>query len=320
MNTRKIEKKLIEFCNCNNVDTIQLSIYNNGEVANFSNKNCSTSFIYEIASITKLITATAVLIACSESELTLSTKLSSIFDKKFKIHESKKNIEIHELLIHKSGLPNIPYELLQKMKSCDANPYSVLQKEMVFNYLISNNDLMIKKYCYSNFGYGLLGIIIEELYQCSLDRFLEAKIFKPLGMYNSSLNKPKNPSILIEGFDLNNKITSIWEDNCLYGGGAMLSTTSDFILYLSQYFSDSSFSKILSPMTIPHSNEMGIGWHRFNYLQRVLGFKNYYWHNGLSGGYASYTALNKMDKKAVVFFANKGIKIDNLALQIITHL
>lgn len=322
MHIERIKRSICEFSIKNSIEHIQGEIYHKGKSYEVSNKENSRKLIFEIGSLTKIITAFTVLIACNEDKLNLDLSLEDIFKKRFLVHESMSKIKIIDILTHSSGFPNLPSTFIKKMSENNSNPYSTLTKEMVMNYLQEKQDIRLPNYCYSNFGYGLLGIILEEVYHLTYDKIIDLKVFNQLGMLNSSINivNPANTKNLAQGYDCKGEKINIWEDYCLGGGGSILSTAADFSKFLSFHFNDSPFNQILISMLIPKTNKMAIGWHRHSLLLKCIGFNSFYWHNGLVGGCASYSTISLKKNSSLIILANKGISIDNLGIEIMSYL
>ncbi len=105
-------------------------------------------------------------------------------------------ITIRHLLTHTSGLPD--YENLMAPE----DPDKVLEEQQLNDYQVlellkreqSGKFAPGTEWDYSNSGYVVLGLIVEKASGLPLARFLEEKIFDPLGMegtilYESGLNQ-----------------------------------------------------------------------------------------------------------------------------------
>jgi CubicO group peptidase (beta-lactamase class C family) len=135
---------------------------------------------FRIASTTKQFTAMLVLQLVEEGMLNLDDKLTDIIKE---YPESKgKGITVGHLLTHRSGIvgePKVPD--LEKIEKLYHSQEQMLK-------LITSFDLASKpgsRYEYSNFGYYLLGLIIERVSGKSYAELLQEKICEPLGMTNT---------------------------------------------------------------------------------------------------------------------------------------
>jgi CubicO group peptidase (beta-lactamase class C family) len=129
--------------------------------------------IYDIASLTKVVSTTTLIMKLIEDgRLTLDTNVSDVLTW-FHI----KDITVYDLLTHTSGLPaDIP------------RAYKLKDKQDVLSN-IKNVKIIYKKHehvCYSDIGYILLGLMIEEITKKSLNENGCEFIFKPLGMHDTS--------------------------------------------------------------------------------------------------------------------------------------
>lgn len=90
------------------------------------------------------------------------------------------NVTIHQLLIHASGIPN--YTSLPEFEK-----QRFFKNSELINFFKSHELEFTpgEKFSYSNSGYYLLGIIIEEITQQNLDVYLEKTFFEPLGMQST---------------------------------------------------------------------------------------------------------------------------------------
>ncbi|MBP6432449.1 MAG: serine hydrolase [Ferruginibacter sp.] len=321
MNTSKLTQRLHKYKEKHNIDTIEIGIVENGVITKISTNGNIESNAFQIASITKIFTALIISIAVKEKLLSFNTTIAQIYKQRHSTFGALGNITIHELLTHCSGLPRIPAELMNIMKHDLNNPYNLISKDDVWQYLLSNPTIGVKKYSYSNFGYGLLSIIIEDVYSQSYNTILKSKIFDVLHMDSSSINPQQNNSkLIIQGYNNLNVHTPVWQDNALSGAGAMISTLDDFIKFINAHFVANPLNEILASQFVVQSKQMCLGWHRQGFLGRLSGLGKYMWHNGTVGGYSSYAAINLVKQKGLIILANKGLIIDDLGYLALSYL
>ncbi|MGG9971567.1 serine hydrolase domain-containing protein [Ferruginibacter sp. SUN002] len=320
MQIDKIQFKINKFSTKNSIKNLQVGVYKDGEIFRLSNSGNISHQAFELASITKVFTGCAIMIAIEENKISLNTTLEQILSNKFEISDSFKSITIEELLTHCSGLPNLPHLFLEKMQTNPTDPYSVLQKDDVFNYLSLQQTLGKKRYCYSNFGYGLLGLILEHIYVFSYADIMTKKIFDPLNMQFSSIGlSSKTENILEQGYSVEGKETTIWQDDVLAGAGSLISTCDDMMLFIKAHFASNSLKNILNTILLPQTKKMAISWHRQGWLGRIAGYKTYLWHNGCTGGYSSYITLSIEKKTAFLILSSKGIIVDELGMDLLHY-
>ena len=137
--------------------------------------------MFRIASHSKLFTATAIMILYHEGKLSIDDKISNYLPW-FRSVEDKQleHIRIHHLLTHSSGITrdgntahweSYKFPQLEEIKTQFQEKISFFEPSETLKY--------------SNFGYTLLGQIIEIVSGQSYPDFILKRIFSPLGMQNT---------------------------------------------------------------------------------------------------------------------------------------
>ncbi|RFM26534.1 serine hydrolase domain-containing protein [Deminuibacter soli] len=145
-----------------------------------------------IASCSKWLTAALVMTFVEEGKLNLDDKVGKylpIFDT-----YGKSYITVRQCLSHLSGIAADKPGLLSFIK---ISRYSTLEVEV--NDFASKNEIEAKPgsaFRYSAVGLNIAGRILEVISKKPFDRLMTDRIFKPLGMKNSSFASEKavNPS------------------------------------------------------------------------------------------------------------------------------
>lgn len=134
---------------------------------------------FRLGSITKQFTAMAVLLLAQDGKLSVDDPVSRHWSG---APEAWKNITIHQLLTHTSGIFN--YTALpgytRNMRQT-RTPAEIL-RDVADRPLEFEPGTQMK---YSNSGYVLLGLIIEQLSGMKYGEFVRQRIFQPLGMNDS---------------------------------------------------------------------------------------------------------------------------------------
>ena len=132
---------------------------------------------YDIASLTKVVVTLTLVSKLFDNKLIdFNDKLKKYLPK-FKYDD----ITIFQLLTHTSGLP------------ADLNDKKIRSKKEIIDkiYNLNKEYETGSKIVYSDVGYILLGMMIEEIYNNKLDLIAKKEIFEPLEMYNTCYN-PKD--------------------------------------------------------------------------------------------------------------------------------
>lgn len=157
--------------------------------ADRSNKLANTlETRFGIASGTKFFTALAIGKLIAARKLAFSTKLKDCFALNFPHYSPE--ITIQHLLTHTSGIPDYFDE--EQITDFDhftvSRPWYELKGPR--DYLAVFPDAPMKfapgtRFSYSNGGYILLGVVIEELTGLKYQDFVEQSIFRAIGMHRS---------------------------------------------------------------------------------------------------------------------------------------
>ena len=220
--------------------------------------------IYDICSITKQFTAAGILKLEMQNELSVNDSISKYFDA---VPNDKKNITIHQLLTHSSGLVvgiGGDYETITE----EAFLEQVFDSELI--------SPVGERFNYSNVGYSLLGLIIEKASEMDYESFLRLEIFEPSNMYNTGYIIPdwqQNDVAngYFNGVEDNKPNEENWSDNGPYlnlkGNGGILSRASDMLLWSQSIMNntvldEATTSKYLFPHFQPTNiyDSYGYGW------------------------------------------------------------
>lgn len=132
---------------------------------------------FHTGSLGKMITATAIAQLVEKGKLKFSDTLGSIL-KDYPNHDAAKEITVHELLTHTSGVAD-PFELGRRKPGVD---YSTPKSNLP---LFADAELTMKPgshHSYSNGNYAVLAAIVEEISGMNFENYIEENIFKPAGM------------------------------------------------------------------------------------------------------------------------------------------
>ncbi|MBU1702644.1 MAG: beta-lactamase family protein [Candidatus Eisenbacteria bacterium] len=154
---------------------------------------------FGIASGTKFFTALAIGKLIEDGKLSFSTRAKECINLDFPQYSDE--ITIEHLLTHTSGIP----DYYDEENITDYNNFSVgvpwyeLRGPRDYLAVFPKGEMKFepgRRFSYSNGGYIILGIIIEELSGETYQKFVEQEIFTPIGMTRSgyfAMNKlPEN--------------------------------------------------------------------------------------------------------------------------------
>lgn len=195
-----------------------------------------------LASLTKLFTSIAVLKLKEKGLIDLD---KNITDYRGGFRPSFGNkITIRNLLAMKSGLPReLNADASKSLVRYDNNGYA-----SSFLDTIPEIELLYEpgeKQSYSNLSYWLLGAVIEEVNNTTLNEAFQELIFKPLDMVNSGLDEEKRTSLIGYYSKKNTHFPDEQSYKHRYSSGGAFSSIEDLVklseaLKGSQFLSDNS--------------------------------------------------------------------------------
>jgi serine-type D-Ala-D-Ala carboxypeptidase len=135
--------------------------------------------LYDLASLTKVVaTTSAVMVLYDEHRLSLDAPVSRYLPSF--AHGSKDRVTIRELLEHRSGLP-AGRNLAHLMHFV---PAPVRARELILSTPLEYEPGTAE--LYSDVGMDVLGFVVEAIAHQPLDRFVQRRIFAPLGMTSTT--------------------------------------------------------------------------------------------------------------------------------------
>ncbi len=143
----------------------------------------SPQTVYRLGSITKQFTAAAILKLQEQGKLSVQDRLCQYVEN---CPAAWKDITLHQLLTHSSGVFN--YTDLPGFGTHSQQPHTVAQLLERFR----DRELQFtpgSKTSYSNSGYLLLGHVIERVSGKPYDAYLQANLFRPLGLKHTGYEK-----------------------------------------------------------------------------------------------------------------------------------
>lgn len=137
----------------------------------------TTRSVFDIASVTKQFTATAILLLETDGALEMSDTLAVHVEG---LPDWARNITVQELLHHRSGIPD--YTALLTSTGINLADGATQQDAL---RTLRSADLDFapgERFAYSNSNYILLAEVVREVAGVPLPEYLEARIFTPLDL------------------------------------------------------------------------------------------------------------------------------------------
>lgn len=150
---------------------------------------------YNWASITKTMTAIAILQLRDRGQLSLDDPAVKYVPELRQVHDEYGEVDqitIRHLLTHSAGFrkPTWPWDC-DDAKSCDWQPFEPTRWAQIVA-MLPYTHIAFKpgtQWSYSNLGYVFLGQIVEHLSGDDFEVYIDKNILKPLGMHDSYFDR-----------------------------------------------------------------------------------------------------------------------------------
>jgi D-alanyl-D-alanine carboxypeptidase len=277
--------------------------------------------VYQLASVTKTFTATAIMLLVQEGKLTLDDKVTKHLSD---LPNAWDPVTVRHLLNHTSGIKS--YTSVKNFFKTVRKDYA--QREILG--LVAKEPLEFapgEKWNYSNSGYFLLGMLIEKVTGKTYGEFLDERIFRPLRMTHTRINDlhaiiPNRA----QGYTWNGKELRNGEytsPSQPFSAGMLVSSVSDMLKWDAALDSESLITKTIlermwttTPLGKGEPAGYGFGWQvgKVNGHRRVS-------HGGGIPGFSTDISRFVDDKLTVIVLANSdqgnaGILAQGLARRI----
>lgn len=207
---------------------------------------------YEVASITKAVTAATIMRLIEDGKLTLDTTLAQVLPAS-EIRGFDGNITIRQLLSHTSGLPDYWTDGRRDregnnafLRAFLAEPGKSWTPQEILSYA---REISAKRpggrFHYSDTNYVLLGLIIERITGRPLHRVFRKMIFDPLKMNDTWLtyHEPQRGAEPSHRFEDEEDMHALPRQSADWAGGGLMSTNGDLEKFLRGLASGKLFKK-----------------------------------------------------------------------------
>jgi CubicO group peptidase (beta-lactamase class C family) len=186
--------------------------------------------IFESGSVAKQFTAAAIVLLQQDGKLSLDDPVKKYIPE---LPDYGAPLTIRHLLNHTSGIRD--WGTVMTLTGAGRGD-RVISQDLALDVITHQRALDFtsgSEYSYSNSGYNLLAIIVERVSKQKFSAFLEERLFKPLGMKNSSLRDDYQRIVPGRAQAYARQGTGPWRLNMpfmnVYGNGGMLTTVGDWM-------------------------------------------------------------------------------------------
>lgn len=273
--------------------------------------------VFEIGSVSKTFTALLLADMHARGVLKLDDTVAALLPAYTIPQYQGRAITLLDLATQTSALPRLPANLLPRQAD---NPYADYSENNLRDFLRSYQLTRAPgaKYEYSNLGFGLLGQALSARAGKSYAELVQERIAKPLGMADTGIALTANmQNNLAIGHDAQGKTVANWDMPTLAGAGALRSSAQDMLRYLQAHMHSANVKTPAGLQLVQQPQrptgmqglQIGLAWH----VHSVRG-QTVVWHNGMTGGYASFIGFTADGQRGVVVLANASVNVDDIGM------
>ena len=317
--TSKVDQLVAAKMKDYNIPGLAIGIVQNGKVIyakGYGVKNIKTkervaaNTIFHLASVSKLLTAEAIMQLVEKGALRLEDRLVEILPQLSFDDGQLKQITLKQMLNHTAGLPDVyNYHWGNKNQTNDALKNDVLGKK--FRLKQSPGS----KYFYSNLAYDVLGYIVQKASGQVFEDYIKSHILDKANMANSDFRYFKIPEVLRCSPHSRNRLTKrifvrkTYPYNRVHAPSSTLNSSAKemcqwMIYFLKKLKTNKTYQSMLksSFAAYPH---IGLGFQlgTINNIQRVG-------HFGGDKGFRSYLMMIPEKDMGLVIMGNCDYKDD----------
>ena len=253
---------------------------------------------FEIGSVSKVFTALLVQREVEAGRLSWSDSMRESLPTQEFGSRRIGQITLRELAMHTSGLPRMP----DNFSPGDApDPFAHYDRVRLSEFLETHDPgVLDKSYLYSNLGMGILGEIGAVAGDVSYADAMQQAVLSPLALGDTTVGIAGHiRDRLAQGFSAGLDAPN-WDGfDALAGAGALVSTTDDMLKFIGAQYEGSEIDSALSALRADRNETTALGWH----VHELSAGDTVYWHNGSTGGYASFLALRPASRSGVVILS-----------------
>jgi CubicO group peptidase (beta-lactamase class C family) len=283
-------------------DTLLFKAY--GLADREANRAATPRTVYEIGSVTKQFTASAIMRLVEQGKLKLDDDIGQ-YVPRFPLQGHR--VTIRNLLNHTSGIRNYTATPAWRPHWADDLPPDSIPG------FVANDKFDFEpgtKFAYSNTGYHLLGLIIEKVTGTRYANYVSQQFFSPFGLTQTRYcdSHPTDPR-MARGYSEKDSVLAVAPYLSMtipYAAGALCSTVGDFIAWERAFHSGrvvsaASYREMTTPPALPGGAPSSYG---FGLAIGTLAGHRAITHSGGIPGFTTVQLYLPDDSVQVVVFTN----------------
>jgi len=264
--------------------------------------------VFELGSITKVVTGLLLADAVRRGEVALDTPLADCLPGA----RPPSPISLGDLASHTSGLPRLPLALLRRVGFLNlTDPYAGTTVEELVDHL-GRVRMRRRRIRYSNFGAALLGQALAARAGAPYEQLVEERVLRPLGV--DEVWARAAPQVAQPHGRRGRRVPPWTLDayapaGCLRGTARGALALSTACLAPPAAMAD-AVALALTPRARRGPMEAGLGWIRTPVARGI----RLWWHNGGTQGSRAFTGFDPDTGEAVAAVANSHKATDRAAI------
>jgi len=246
---------------------------------------------FEVGSVTKTMTATLLALLAADGSLRLDDEVG-----RWLPAGPNAGITLRQLATHTSGLPRLAPNMRPPTVDL-ANPYAEFGVEQAEEGLRQSVAAAGASRLYSNFGYQLLGLVLERASGLPYEQLMTDRLLTPLGMSRSGVGSNAD-GIPLPGHDHRGELPH-W-DHPLAAAGGVEATIGDLARYTSACLCPppSPLGGAITAAQTP----VEVGGHKA--LAWRVSDDGIRWHTGSTGGFSAAVLVDPVRRRAIAMLAS----------------
>lgn len=310
------------------VATVEMS--GDGEpVVTLAGLGAGADDVFEVGSVSKALTGLLLATAVERGEVTLDQRVGDLSDLG---GSPVADATLLELATHRSGLPRLAggVDMLRRAlwaQASGGNPYAGLDPGDVTRAARDARLAEDPDAEYSNLGAALLGQALAAAAGTSYPELVEQRLVDPLALRSTTV--PTSPDELDRLVPADVRMTGrtpggrgqdAWTMDGYAPAGAVRSTSRDLAQVLGALLAgtDPALTAALDPVADLDEDRIGLFWITSDVDAPQGGTRTVTWHNGQTGGFASFVGLDRERGRAVVVLSDVAAGVDAVALDLLT--
>ena len=277
---------------------------------------------FEIGSVSKTFTGALLAVAVERGELATETTVAEVLGAEAE-GSAIADVILAELATHSSGLPRLASAaasggsilagLLRK------DPYRGRDAQQVIADALDETPSGRGEHAYSNLAVALEGQLLATAASTDYAALLTERILEPLGM--TSTYAPVTVGNLREtarrGHGASGLRQGMWTMDGSAPAGGIRSTPADMTRYLTAMIDGSAPGAAAATEVL--FEESGTSSTAMNWFLEDFGTgQPITWHNGMTGGYASFVGWDPSSGRGLALFSDTARSLDELAVGVLT--